>query len=659
MRIGKSRSKIFLIVLVLTGVVSLLWITTSVPFFANVHRSYRPSDIWVVDHDGNPLESIRSRSERRSLEWVEWHQISPAFRDLLVQVEDQRFYSHRGVDFLAVMKALWDRSSGRSYRGASTLTMQLVGLLDKSPHATRRTFVQKMSQIFYALKLESKWSKEEILEAYVNLVSVRGEVIGLRAASLGYFRKLPSGLLPEEAAILIALLRAPNAAPELVAKRACTILKQTDCGPVHSLTLETVARPYQIPRARELIPVLSRSFVEEGWTSSVIHTSLDQSIQTLSMRALHEQLRLLRTQNVHDGAVLVLETQTGRVVAYAANGGAAMASAEQVDGIQMRRQAGSTIKPFVYATAFDRKILKPESLLEDSPADLSVSGGRVYHPKNYDYIFRGYVSAGEALGSSMNVPTVRALGLIGETAVLDRLHALDFQKLETDDYYGPSLALGAVDVSLWELTHAYRQFALPGKIFSDETRENIFNILAAPEYRRFTFGMDSILALPFTAAVKTGTSKDMRDNWCIGWTSKYTIGVWVGNFDGAPMWNVSGMSGAAPIWRSLMLALHPNPTGALATYVPPALPLLKHSLTRIRYPATDMLVGLDPDIPMSLQKLPFEIDNPQKGHQLFLNHHLVGKAEEIILWPLKRGKFLAELKTPTGNLVDAIRFEVR
>ncbi len=665
MRIGKSLARIrkrdvvgmFATVSLLA--LALTWSTIKVRSFANIRKSYQPSDVWVVDRNGYPLESIRTRSEKRSLDWVEWSDISPAFHDLLVRAEDRRFYFHPGVDLLALSKATWERVTGRSQRGASTLTMQLVGLINDSKVSRRRNLWQKANQMATALKINAHWSKKEVLEAYVNLVSFRGELIGLRAASLGYFEKNPSGLVQEEAALLIALLRSPNSGAELVAKRACLILGTTDCQSMQNLAQQTFSKAYRLSRPRELIPVLSKHFIENGSSKSIIQTSLDYRVQELALLALREQLRNLKNQNVKDGAVLVLESQSGRVVAYVANAGAGVASAEQIDGIQTRRQAGSTIKPFVYATAFDWRFLRTESLLEDSPADISVSQGRVYHPKNYDQIFRGLISVGDALGSSMNVPAVRALQLVGEPRVLDRLHALGFEQLQEDEYYGPSLALGAIDVTLWELAQGYRQFAASGSVFSEETRQSMFNILAAPEHRRFTFGMDSLLTLPFPAAVKTGTSKDMRDNWCIGWTPQFTVGVWIGNFNGDPMWNVSGMSGAAPIWRSLMLALHPNPKGQLTTYVPPSEPLPRRTISRIRYPAPDMLVGLDPDIPLPLQKLPIEIENPQWGHKLYLNDHLLSVAKEMTVWPLQRGKYRVDLKTASGQSVDSVKFEVR
>lgn len=665
MQIGKLFARKRLLYVAAIGVAVILlnltlsWTRVNISTFSDVKKNFHPSDTWIVDRDGFPLESIRTNNQRRSLDWVKWVDVSPAFRDLLIHVEDRRFYTHPGIDFLALGKAIWERVTKNSQRGASTLTMQLAGLLNEKSRIRRRDFREKLNQMVMALKISSEWSKEEVLEAYANLVSFRGELVGLRAASLGYFAKSPSGLLKEEAALLIALLRSPNSSPELVAKRACLILGSVDCELVQNLAEQTIGKSYQVARHRELIPVLSKHFTESSVNTGIIQTTLDYRMQELALNALREQLRTLKNQNVNDGAALILDSQSGRVIAYVANAGTGVASANQIDGIQARRQAGSTMKPFVYAAAFDQKLLTPDSLLEDSPADISVSRGRVYHPKNYDQIFRGHVSVSDALGSSMNVPAVRALLLVGESEVLKRLQSLGFAKLQNDDYYGPSLALGAIDVTLWELTQGYRQFELGASAFSKEARQAIFNILSTSEHRRFTFGMNSILTLPFPAAVKTGTSKDMRDNWCIGWTSQYTVGVWVGNFNGDPMWNVSGVSGAVPIWRNLMLALHPNPKGQFAPYTPAAEKLPIRTISRIRYPAQDMLVGLDPDIPLALQKLPIEIENPQSDHKLYLNKVLLSNAQDITLWPIERGKYLVELKSPSGQSIDSVNFEVR
>ncbi len=151
----------------------------------------------------------------------------------------------------------------------------------------------------------------------------------------------------------------------------------------------------------------------------------------------------------------------------------------------------------------------------------------------------------------------------------------------------------------------------------------------------------------------------MRDNWVIGWTPEFTVGVWVGNFNGEPMWNVSGVSGAAPVWRNLMLALHDNQETIPTKYEPPSLPLPVRTISKIRYPAPDLLVGLDPDIPRPMQKLPIEIENPQLGHKIFLNQKFFAKAKETTLWPLDRGKYRLDLKSANDELIDSVNFEVR
>ena len=212
--------------------------------------------------------------------------------------------------------------------------------------------------------------------------------------------------------------------------------------------------------------------------------------------------------------------------------------------------------------------------MDDTPLDIAVLNG-IYQPKNYDSEFRGLVTSRVALASSLNVPAVRTLSLVGIEPFLSKLRQLGIKDLnESGDFYGPSLALGSADVSLWELVNAYRTlanegawselhlspeaeyFPKPKRIFSKEGAFLVSDILSDREARSSTFGLENPLATRFWTAVKTGTSKDMRDNWCIGYSRKYTVGVWVGNFSGEPMWNVSGITGAAPIWIEMMNWLH-------------------------------------------------------------------------------------------------------
>ncbi len=659
MRIGPSLLKGAFVLILLALAAFQLWLWGPVPSFSSIKTTYKPSDIWVVDREGKPLESVREGKRYRSLDWVGREEISPEFVRLLLKAEDQRFESHGGVDFFSLGRVARDALLGRGVTGGSTLTMQLVKLLEPS-RGQDRSVQRKVRQILGALRLEQSWSKAEILEAYVNLVSFRGELVGLRAASLGYFQKQPSGLLAEESALLVALLRSPNASPQRVAERACRLLDTKECLKIQSLSKLALGAPYRLPRAREYLPILAKEFIKpESKGTSLLATTLDARIQKLARDALREQLTALKDQNVKDGAVLVLRTQTGEVLAYVGNAGPGVASASQIDGVHMRRQAGSTIKPFLYAKAFEEGLLSPRSLLDDSPLELALSGGKVYRPRNYDNRFRGLVGAGEALGSSLNVPAVRVLSMLGEGPMLALLHELGFSQLAPEDYYGHSLALGTVDVSLWELTQGYRQLGAASSPLSMQTREQLFDVLAAPEYRRFSFGLDSVLVLPFPSAVKTGTSQDMRDNWCVGWNDEYTIGVWVGNFDGKPMWHVSGVSGAAPVWQALMRALPPQVVRREPRYETPDQPLPVKTLTRIRYPTSDMLVALDPDIPKEQQRLPIEIDNPRPQDKLYLNRKMYGSSQALQMWTVERGRYHLELKADDGKVLDQVSFVVR
>lgn len=661
MALGPSRLKIAALVFVAATLAfgaCYAFVGERTRTFSDVRASFVPSDSWVLDRDGVPLESIRTAHTNRSLDWVRIGDVSPSFLKLLITSEDRRFFSHPGVDVFALAQA-------SRHRGASTIPMQLANLIAK--RRARNAYVRKFEQIFEALRLDRAWSKEQILEAYVNLVPFRGELVGLRAASVGLFEKAPTALDETESALLVAMIRSPNAALDQVARRACGLLEphERDCTDIEARARQTLSASYRLQRLRSRVPVLSKSFIKQTGGSTdgkSVQTTLDARVQDLALGAVREQLRLLKDKSVGDAAVIVMRTSTGDILAYVGNGGPGFTSATQIDGVRMRRQAGSTLKPFVYGTAFDLDILRINSLVEDSPEDLAVGGGGIYSPKNYEHEFQGFVGAGEALGSSLNVPAVRTLELVKEARVLDRLSRLGFTQLMSDDHYGPSLALGTVDVSLEELTNAYRQLSLnaPSHVFSDETKRQLFAALSLQEYRRYTFGLDSLLGLPFPAAVKTGTSKDMRDNWCIGYTSDYTVGVWVGNFNGQPMWNVSGMTGAAPIWRHIMMALHRTPPqDELARYEAPSKPLARRTLSRIRYPQSNMLIGIDPDIPRANQRVSIQIEAPQADHVVFVDGKRLARASGVVFWEPKKGRHQVELKTGDGHRVDDVSFIVR
>ncbi len=690
---------------------ALSGVALALPAYDEVRTAYCKSDSILLDRHGAPLYELRTDPLQRRLEWTALANISPALVNAVVQAEDKRFYDHAGVDYRSMGTALIKGLTSESLRGASTITMQLAALLNEELRPRkggRRSLWQKGKQIIEARELETAWAKQEILEAYLNLITFRGELQGIAAASRGLFGKDPHGLDQAESLILASLIRSPNATSAETAKRALLLrqalawsVKEDEINAAASRTLWGGATL----RSREdLAPHVARLLVKKTPQGRTVSCTLDMQIQRLALDRLRHHLITLRSQNVTDGAVLVVENKTGEVLAYVSLSGDP-ARSRFVDGVQAKRQAGSTLKPLLYALAFDEKILTPASVLEDTPLDIAVFAG-IYQPRDYDSEFKGLVTARIALASSLNVPAVKTLSLVGLEPFLATLRSVGIKGLnEEGDFYGPSLALGSIDVSLWELVNAYRCLANRGqwselrlslagtaiarskKVFSDEATFLISDILSDRGARSATFGLENPLSTRFWTAVKTGTSKDMRDNWCVGYSQRYTIGVWVGNFSGEPMWNVSGISGAAPVWIEIMNRLH------AAEKSPDMLPpqsLVKQEIRfpegiesaraewfmqgtepnaedqevgqfnqRIVYPPSGTVIALDPDIPPELQKI-FFVSQPRAGYlQWVLNDHAITEGGKDYPWTPQTGSYTLSLVDAKGRIVDTVEFEVR
>lgn len=701
----------------------------ALPAFDEVRAAYRSSDAKLLARDGRPLHSLRLDPLVRRLEWTPLDEISPALLRAVILAEDRRFAEHNGVDWAAAGKAAWSNLRGNPTRGASTLTMQLAGLLDEdSQRRGRRSFFGKISQSTAALRLERFWHKGEIAEAYLNLVSFRGELQGVAAMSRQLFGKWPHGLDERESALAAALLRAPNAAPARVAERACRLLTEMDrageCSGLDSFAGQALAsglRAADNDSAPQLAPHLARKLLNTP--GSRVRSSVDADLQAFAATALRRHLGALRRQNVEDGAVIVIDNTRGEVLAWVGSSGDLSAAAE-VDGVTALRQAGSTLKPFLYALAFEQKHLNPASLIEDAPLTLDTGNG-LYAPQNYEAGYRGWVSARAALGGSLNVPAVRTLVRVGANPFHAALQKNGFSSIKQDgEWYGYSLALGSADISLLTLANAYRTLANggqwsplsfgratfncrsagcsgvfagpPHRAHSAASSYLVSDILADRNARAATFGLESWLATPYWSAVKTGTSKDMRDNWCAGFSRRYTAAVWVGNASGSPMHDVSGISGAAPVWREVMDWLHrgdPASGRPAISSPPPAAPagvvrsairfepasepprdewflagseqtVIRaaggNALARIAYPAEGSIIALDPDIPPSRQRLPLRLSSPAaSGWRWLLDGKPLARADQPAHWLPQPGRHTLQLTERNGALVDRVSFEVR
>jgi penicillin-binding protein 1C len=682
-----------------------------IPSFDQVRATHLRSDGLLLDRHGEVIHELRTDERGRRLDWIRLKDISPALQSSIVAGEDHRFYRHSGVDWISVGAAALSAFNPSRRRGASTITMQLAALLDEDlqPEKLHRSGYQKSRQIRAARAYEKSWSKAQILEAYLNLVTFRGELQGIAAAARGLFGKEPQGLNDAEGVILTALVRSPNAGIESVLYRARAIAQSMKLNAasaeVEPAIRNSLARPYFVRPQIALAPHVALRLFGETKTPGVsaaarISCTLDGRLQSFTAEALRHHVLSARLQNMHDGSALVVDNKSGEVLAYVGNIGD-QSSAKYVDGIQAARQAGSTLKPFVYGLAFEKRLITPVSLIEDSPLDFPVMGG-IYRPKNYDNTFHGAVTARVALASSLNVPAVKTLNLVGVESFVDRLRLLGFSALEPPEFYGPSLALGSADVTLWNLVNAYRTLAnggmwsplrltheseeKPDRVLSSESAFLVADILSDRESRSRTFALESPLSTRFWTAVKTGTSKDMRDNWCVGFSDQFTVGIWAGNFSGLPMWDVSGVTGAAPVWVEVMNWLHRNqsshqplpPSGLVQKTVRiPAIaqerrdwfiagtettliePAAGRALSRIVYPANGTIVALDPDIPANAQKMFFEASSATDNLEWFLDGRSIGQAAALTPWAPQNGKHVLKLMEKGHTELDSVGFEVR
>lgn len=665
-------------------------------------------------------------------QWVALADVSPALRTALVLSEDKRFYEHSGVDWQAVTSAAWANLWNSKTRGASTITMQLAGLLDEDLKRSSggRSLAQKLRQTVSAQWLERGWRKDQILEAYLNLVPFRGELVGIDAMSQTLFGKAAHGLDAREAAVAAALVRAPNARPAQVTQRACEVLKslqdgRADCEALDLFTTAALQRR-DYTASEGIASHVARQLVRTHATRAPIRTTLSAPLQRFAVQTLRQHLRELAGRHVEDGALVVLDNATGEVLAWVGSSGD-ISNAAEVDGVTALRQPGSTLKPFLYAQAIAERRITAASLLEDSGTQIQTSGG-LYIPQNYDHQFKGWVSARTALAASLNVPAVRTLVMVSPDAFQKQLVKLGLPFKEAGDFYGYSLALGSAEVSLLNLTNAYRALGNGGRASPTALALNtkptgrpvldpraafiVGDILSDTNARARTFGTDSVLATRFWTAVKTGTSKDMRDNWAIGYSQRYTVGVWVGNASGAPMWDVSGTTGAAPIWASVMNYLHKTqasrapqpPAGVVQMQVLFAAPDARANAAvpleaartewfvqgtqqpdfainsgaayarnsgargqkglelsaklpaRITTPTTGTIIALDPDIPPKHQRVSFQAEGTNLRWLMDGKPFAKGGSAQWLPWP---GRHVVQIADAKGTVLDEVRLEVR
>ncbi len=555
--------------------------------------------IALLDRYGMPLRETRVAerfSHELALAEVPRHVI-----DAILAAEDKRFYTHHGIDWLATGRAAFaGLSHGRIVSGASTITQQLIKISQRRP----RTFRAKIIESITALRLEQSWSKEQILSAYLNRLDFGNLNLGLAAAADYYFGKPVSDLSDAEAAFLAGLPRNPrklnpHVAPEAARGRQITVLERMhangrldpgryDRAVAESLALRPPQRRFRAPHFVEMVlravagigDAGPKNSSESGGPGSPIpatteiRTTLDLRLNDRVDTILRERIAQLREQNVRNAAAVLIENSTGNVIALVGSENYFEPDSGQVNGAWAARSAGSALKPFTYLLALERGAT-PATMVADVRTSFPADGG-FYRPENYNRRCYGPVRYRTALASSLNIPAVKVLLAAGGPAALhERLREVGLTTLNRPpEIYGLGLTLGNCEARLLEMVNAYASLArlgefqpwrvtaakptAPRRYSRPELVWQIADILSDNSARTLAFGMNSALRFDYPVACKTGTSTDFRDNWTIGFTPEFSVGVWAGNFDGSPMREVSGVTGAGPILHAIFDYLHSN-----------------------------------------------------------------------------------------------------
>ena len=539
----------------------------------------------VVDRRGVPLYEALSGDGTRSV-MLSANELPPALIAATVAAEDRRFWSHPGIDPIAMLRALKrDLLELEFVEGGSTISQQVAKLLlnRQSPHRHRGVSA-KVREAILAIRLEHRFSKREILALYLNLASYGSQIVGVERASRGYFGCSASMLTPAQAAFIAGLPQRPTGfnpyrARDAAMARQRNVLQRMNAARALSADQVREALAERLVFARDTTPFKARHFVEMVLDSAGDHaparieTTIDGQLQSDIAGIIESQRAILTRHGAENVAVVVLDNVKGEWLAWegsgdyfnAAHGGA-------INGPRVPRQPGSALKPFTYALAFENGFT-PATVLPDVPSHFpTAEAGVLYAPRNYDGRYRGPLLARRALAGSENVPAVALaseLGVPNLMRLLLRAGLTTFDR--TSSYYGLGVTLGNAEVRLDELVAAYSAFARGGEwipprylateprpagraLVSPRTAFWITDVLSDPEAREYVFGRGGSLDFPFPVAVKTGTSQAYHDNWTIGYSRHVTVGVWVGNFDRRPLRNSSGVTGAGPIFHAVMLA---------------------------------------------------------------------------------------------------------
>lgn len=576
-----------------------------------------PDTTKIMDRNGKLLfEILDPRAGRRTR--VSLKDLPPYLPQAVLAVEDATFYENPGVDVVGIVRAVWQNlKAGTIVAGGSTITQQLARdlLLSKEERGSR-SYARKLREAVLAVQLTRTYSKDEIMEMYLNEIYFGNLAYGIEAAAQTFFGKPARHLDLAESALLAGMIQSPAAynpfvdadaahdrqrvALGLMEKRGFITPNERQVAENENLHLASSPRavglyaPHFVAFVRNLLEqIYGPEAVNHG--GMIVTTSLDLDKQERAEEIIRDQLEELRRKtleegapdyNVHDAALVALDTNTGEILAMV---GSADYFDEEIDGAVnvalSNRQPGSSIKPITYATAF-AKGYTAATVLADVPTSFQTKEHQPYEPQNYDRAWHGPISLREALATSNNMIAVKVLEYVGVDAMVATAKALGISTFDDSERFGLALTLGGGEVKLLELTSAYAAFGNGGlrvtpkailrveskadsptlgvpscssvldcdadQVISPQIAYLITDILSDDSARIGAFGEESVLHLSHPSAAKTGTTTDFKDNWTVGYTPDLAVGVWVGNADNEPMYKISGITGAGPIWHDFM-----------------------------------------------------------------------------------------------------------
>lgn len=556
----------------------------------------------IYDRNGVLLYKIFQNQNRTP---IPLDQIPMTVRLATLAAEDAEFYSHPGFSIKGIARSVIKNATRGELSGGSTITQQLVKNALLSPE---KTIIRKVKEIILSIETEIAFSKDQILEMYLNEVSYGGTSYGVEEAAQQYFGKGAKDLSLSESALLAGLPKSPTkhspfgANPEAAINRQKEVLRLMAVNGYITPEDEEKAGSEKLVYASDKIQILSPHFVifvrqilvdkygEEMVARGglTVTTTLDYSIQKLAEEEVNKEVNKLGNLNVKNGASVVLNPKSGEILAMVGSKDYFDTARDgQVNVTTALRQPGSSIKIVNYAYALSNSYT-PASIISDSPVSFSVPGQPVYAPKNYDYKYRGNITLRSALAESRNIPAVKILASYGVAKMIDLGEAMGITTWKDRDRFGLSLTLGGGETKLIELAQVYATVAnygrspkllaiqkvtdYKGRVLEENSTENkdvldprvafqLIDILKDNNARAPAFGSRSALVIPNhpEVAVKTGTSNNLRDNLTIGFNQKYLVAVWVGNNDGSQMSRVaSGITGASPIWNKIMTGLLAN-----------------------------------------------------------------------------------------------------